>query len=61
MLKNFEYLTVLNNKGKVLYIKPSRRKFVRRMQHSWNYYQTLFLISLSFNLLFIGLFCLKNN
>lgn len=50
----------LNNEGKVLYLKSKSYNLFRVRRNTWNYYQTLFIISMSFNVLLFSLLMLKN-
>lgn len=40
-----------NNHGKILQFSNTPTSRIRRLKNTWNYYQTLFFISLSVNLI----------
>lgn len=48
------------NEGKVLQFKHKSRSVFRKNRTKWNYFQSLFYISLSFNLLLLMLLVCKS-
>lgn len=46
---------MLNKNGKVIYLQPKSSNLFRIKRNNFNYFKSLFFVSLSFNLLFIAI------